>query len=135
MLADVALDEGQSREFAAELADAYDRGSQRGVQIVAQEQLQRRGNDCVEVRGAGAATAAEGTDCVEVAWSSHRPPSMNDGVLVRDSKNSTGPVLTVPVVAWHQVLVRQPPLGCDLRGCVAGGLCSTWSSRLLIMCL
>lgn len=28
MLTDVALDEGESREFAAELADAYDRGSQ-----------------------------------------------------------------------------------------------------------
>jgi hypothetical protein len=42
MLAEAALDEGESREFAAELADAYDRGSQRGV---AQEQLQpRRGN-------------------------------------------------------------------------------------------
>jgi transcriptional regulator with XRE-family HTH domain len=40
MLADVALDEGQSREFAAELADEYDRGSQRVV--LAQEQLQRR---------------------------------------------------------------------------------------------
>ncbi len=49
MLADVALDEGQSREFAAELADAYDRGSERGV--LAQEQLQRRvGN---KLRGGG----------------------------------------------------------------------------------
>jgi hypothetical protein len=43
VLDDVALDEGQSREFAAELADAYDRGSQRGVtDVLAQEQLQRR---------------------------------------------------------------------------------------------
>jgi transcriptional regulator with XRE-family HTH domain len=43
MLADVALDEGQSREFAAELADAYDRGSQRGgADVLAEEQLQRR---------------------------------------------------------------------------------------------
>jgi transcriptional regulator with XRE-family HTH domain len=51
MLADAALDEGQSREFAAELADAYDRGSQRGV--LAQEQLQPRiGN---ELRGGGVA--------------------------------------------------------------------------------
>jgi hypothetical protein len=50
MLADVALDEGQSLEFAAELAYAYDRGSQRSV---AQEQLQqRRGN---ELRGGGVA--------------------------------------------------------------------------------
>jgi hypothetical protein len=52
MLADVALDGGQSREFAAELADAYDRGSQRGVtDVLAQEQLQpRRGNG---LRGSG----------------------------------------------------------------------------------
>jgi transcriptional regulator with XRE-family HTH domain len=54
MLADVALDEGQSREFAAELADAYDRGSQRRVtDVLAQEQLQqRRGN---QLRGGGLA--------------------------------------------------------------------------------
>ncbi|HEX2131603.1 MAG TPA: helix-turn-helix transcriptional regulator, partial [Actinophytocola sp.] len=46
MLADVALDEGQSRRFAADLADAYDRGGQRSVADgLAQEQLQqRRGN-------------------------------------------------------------------------------------------
>jgi hypothetical protein len=50
-LDDVALDEGQSREFAAELANAYDRGSDRGV--LAQEQLQpRRGN---RLRGGGVA--------------------------------------------------------------------------------
>lgn len=48
MLADVALDEGQSREFAAELADAHDRGSQRDV---AEEQLQQRCGD--ELRGGG----------------------------------------------------------------------------------
>lgn len=48
MLDDVALDEGQSREFAASLADAYDRGSQRGV---AEEQLQRRGGN--KLRGGG----------------------------------------------------------------------------------
>jgi hypothetical protein len=54
MLDDVALDEGQSREFAADLADGYDRGSQRGgTDVVAQEQLQRRvGN---ELRGGGMA--------------------------------------------------------------------------------
>jgi hypothetical protein len=49
VLDDVALDEGQSREFAAELAYAYDRGSERGV--LAQKQLQqRRGN---RLRGGG----------------------------------------------------------------------------------
>jgi hypothetical protein len=52
MLADVALDEGQSREFAAELADEYDRGSQQGVtDLLAHEQPQRRvGN---KLRGSG----------------------------------------------------------------------------------
>ncbi|GAB1510514.1 helix-turn-helix transcriptional regulator [Actinophytocola sp. KF-1] len=46
-LADVALDEGQSRKFAADLADEYDRGSQPGVaDLLAKEQLQRRvGNE------------------------------------------------------------------------------------------
>jgi transcriptional regulator with XRE-family HTH domain len=40
MLSDVALDEGQSREFAADLADAYDRGSLGGVaDILEKEQL------------------------------------------------------------------------------------------------
>ncbi|MBP2326312.1 transcriptional regulator with XRE-family HTH domain [Kibdelosporangium banguiense] len=40
MLADIALDEGQSRECVAELADAYDRGSQEVVaDVLAQEQL------------------------------------------------------------------------------------------------
>ncbi|MFI7673574.1 helix-turn-helix domain-containing protein [Actinophytocola sp. NPDC049390] len=44
MLTDVALDEGQSREFAADLADEYDRGSQGVVaDVLAEEQLQRRG--------------------------------------------------------------------------------------------
>jgi plasmid maintenance system antidote protein VapI len=42
ILADAALDEGQSREFVAELADVYDRGSQGGAADgVAQEQLQQ----------------------------------------------------------------------------------------------
>ena len=50
MLANVALDEGQSREFAAGLADEYDRGSQRVVaDVLAEEQLQRRVG--IELRG------------------------------------------------------------------------------------
>jgi hypothetical protein len=52
VLADVALDEGQSSGFAADLADEYDRGSERGVaDVLAKEQLQqRRGN---QLRGGG----------------------------------------------------------------------------------
>jgi transcriptional regulator with XRE-family HTH domain len=54
MLADVALDEGQSRRFAADLADEYDRGSQRGgTDVLAQKQLQRRRGN--ELRGSGVA--------------------------------------------------------------------------------
>ena len=52
MLAAVAWDEGQSRQYAAELADGYDRGSRRRVtDILAEEQPKRRvGN---ELRGGG----------------------------------------------------------------------------------
>jgi Domain of unknown function (DUF5753)/Helix-turn-helix domain len=49
MLAEVALDEGQSREFVAELANEYDRRSQQGD--LAEEQLQRRVG--IELRGGG----------------------------------------------------------------------------------
>lgn len=54
MVADVAMDEGQSREYVASLADEHDRGSHRvAADILAQEQLQRgRGN---ELRGGGVA--------------------------------------------------------------------------------
>ncbi|WP_414639159.1 helix-turn-helix domain-containing protein [Actinophytocola sp.] len=53
MLADAALDEGQSSEFAAELADEYDRGSHWRVGEVAHKQLQRRRGN--ELRGGGMA--------------------------------------------------------------------------------
>jgi transcriptional regulator with XRE-family HTH domain len=54
MLAEVALDEGQSREYAAELADACDRGSQRDVpEVLEEEQLQPRRGD--KLRGSGVA--------------------------------------------------------------------------------
>ncbi|WP_414639161.1 DUF397 domain-containing protein [Actinophytocola sp.] len=46
----------------------------------------------------------EGTDCVEVAWSHHLPSTSLDAVLVRDSKNPTGPMLSVPTDAWRQLL-------------------------------
>ncbi len=52
VLADVALNEGQSRKFAAELADEYDRGSQPGdADVLAEEQLQRRRG--IGLRGGG----------------------------------------------------------------------------------
>lgn len=52
VLADVALDEGQSRKCAAGLADEYDRGSQQVVaDVLEEEQLQRRIRN--ELRGGG----------------------------------------------------------------------------------
>jgi hypothetical protein len=52
MLADIALDEGQSRHLAAALADEYDRGSQRVVEdVLAQEQPQR--GIGIKLRGGG----------------------------------------------------------------------------------
>lgn len=53
-LTDIALDEGESREFAAKLADAYDRGSQSDVaHRMAEEQLQRDWGK--RLRGSGVA--------------------------------------------------------------------------------
>lgn len=54
VLDNVALDEGQSREFVAHAAYTYDRGSRRSVtDLLAQEQLQQRNGD--ELRGGGVA--------------------------------------------------------------------------------
>ncbi|WP_425394039.1 DUF397 domain-containing protein [Actinokineospora inagensis] len=40
-----------------------------------------------------------------MAWSDHSP--MADGVLVRDSKNPTGPMLSVSPAAWQNLLVTR----------------------------
>ena len=48
-------------------------------------------------------SGGEGSDCVEVAWSPP-PPSMSDGVLVRDSKNPAGPMLVIPATSWRRLL-------------------------------
>ncbi|GAA2991481.1 DUF397 domain-containing protein [Actinokineospora diospyrosa] len=47
-------------------------------------------------------SGGSGTDCVEVAWSADRPAG--DDVLVRDSKNPAGPMLTLPSSAWRGLL-------------------------------
>ncbi|HEX6360628.1 DUF397 domain-containing protein [Actinophytocola sp.] len=41
-----------------------------------------------------------------MAWST-RPRSTSEGVLVRDSKNPDGPVLTVPTTAWQHLLTTR----------------------------
>jgi uncharacterized protein DUF397 len=54
--------------------------------------------DCVEMAWRKSTYSGEGqSSCVEVA------PTV-PGVLVRDSKNVTGPVLAFPVVQWRAFL-------------------------------
>ncbi|MGH3935261.1 MAG: DUF397 domain-containing protein [Pseudonocardiaceae bacterium] len=55
------------------------------------------GGTCVEVGWRTSSYSPNGGACVEVAPG---PQS----VLVRDSKNRTGPALTVPPAAWHAFL-------------------------------
>ncbi|MFL6127268.1 DUF397 domain-containing protein [Actinophytocola sp.] len=65
------------------------------------------GTSCVEVAWRKSSFSNDiGTDCVEVAWSNHQPRSTSDAVLVRDSKNPGGGVLTVPTAAWRDLLDR-----------------------------
>lgn len=64
------------------------------------------GTDCVEVAWRKSSYSHDvGTDCVEVAWRSHQPPSTSDRILLRDSKNPSGPMLTVTTTAWQQLVV------------------------------
>lgn len=60
------------------------------------------GDACVEIGWRTSSYSSNGGDCVEVA------PTL-DAVLVRDSKDRTGPALTVPTPAWHAFLTT---LGC-----------------------
>ncbi|HET9255112.1 MAG TPA: DUF397 domain-containing protein [Pseudonocardiaceae bacterium] len=53
--------------------------------------------NCVEVGWRTSSYSNGGTACVEVA-------TAPDAVLVRDSKNRTGPALTLPAPAWHAFL-------------------------------
>ncbi|HET9255934.1 MAG TPA: DUF397 domain-containing protein [Pseudonocardiaceae bacterium] len=52
---------------------------------------------CVEVGWRTSSYSYGNGNCVEVA-------PAPDAVLVRDSKDRTGPALTVPAVAWHAFL-------------------------------
>lgn len=57
------------------------------------------GNACVEVAWRKSSYSGTNGDCVEVA---HAPA----GVLVRDSKNTGGPVLSLPGFEWHVLVAR-----------------------------
>jgi hypothetical protein len=59
------------------------------------------GTSCVEVAWQKSSHSNdEGSSCVEVAWGSRQ-------VLVRDSKHPAGPMLTIPAVAWRQLLATR----------------------------
>jgi hypothetical protein len=55
------------------------------------------GGDCVEIGWRTSSYSNGGDACVEVA-------PAPDAVLVRDSKNRTGPTLTIPSSAWRAFL-------------------------------
>jgi len=58
--------------------------------------------NCVEVGWRTSSYSNGGAACVEVA-------PTPDAVLVRDSKDRTGPALTVPTPAWHAFLTTLTP--------------------------
>jgi hypothetical protein len=55
------------------------------------------GADCVEVGWRTSSYSGGNGDCVEVA-------ATPDAVLVRDSKDRSGPALTIPTPAWRAFL-------------------------------
>lgn len=60
------------------------------------------GSDCVEVAWRKSSFSGGGnSDCVEVAFG-------QVSVAVRDSKNPTGPVLSLPEATWRAAVPRLP---------------------------
>lgn len=61
---------------------------------------QSGGSDCVEVLWRKSSYSQSGESaCVEVAFAA-------SGVAVRDSKNTAGPILTVPERSWRRFVAR-----------------------------
>lgn len=87
LLADTALTEGQSRQFIAEVATELYRGERIRMSAHRHDRVSWRRSSFSTVNG----------DCVEVG---PRPA----GVLVRDSKNTDGPVLTFEYGPWRVFL-------------------------------
>ncbi len=50
------------------------------------------GSNCVEVAWRKSSRSSDASNCVEVAFS--------DPVAVRDSKNTSGPILSFPTTTW-----------------------------------
>lgn len=69
-------------------------------------------SNCVEVAWRKSSYSSNASNCVEIAWrKSSRSGGTNcveaalaDAAAVRDSKNTTGPILTFPVTAWSAFL-------------------------------
>lgn len=59
------------------------------------------GNGCVEVAWRTSSYSANAGSCVQVGWP--KP----DGLAVRDSKNTSGPVLTFGAEAWRIFLATR----------------------------
>jgi hypothetical protein len=60
------------------------------------------GTSCVEVAWQKSSYSnGAGSSCVEVAWQSPQ-------VLVRDSKNAAGPMLSITTAAWQELLAKLP---------------------------
>jgi Domain of unknown function (DUF397) len=59
------------------------------------------GTACVEVGWRTSSYSSNGAACVEVA-------PAPDAVLIRDSKNRTGPALSIPTPAWQTFLTTLP---------------------------
>jgi Domain of unknown function (DUF397) len=58
--------------------------------------------DCVQVGWRTSSYSMNEGDCVEVA-------PAPEGILVRDSKDPTGPALAVPTTAWRAFLIILTP--------------------------
>lgn len=57
------------------------------------------GGNCVEVVWRKSTYSADNGGCVEVGWPER-------GVLVRDSKNTTGPTMAFPEEGWRTLLAN-----------------------------
>ncbi len=102
-LADTALNEGESRELIATLATSSTRIE--GITMTAPEP------DGIVWRTSS--YSSNGGTCVEVGWRTGSDENgaefAPDRVLVRDSKDRTGPVLTVSAAAWRAFLTTLTP--------------------------
>jgi hypothetical protein len=74
--------------------------------------------NCVEVSWRRSSFSTDASNCVEIGWrKSSASTSTNcvelaiqaEQVAVRDTKNTSGPVLTVPTATWQRLLANVTP--------------------------